>query len=72
MGKEAAEDLVGSVGMLFGLGVAVHMAVRVPMNFVWRWAAAAWSHRGGDGRVVGTMLSPSDGSIFACYFFSSL
>ena len=27
------------VGMLFAVGVAVHMAVRVPCNFLWRWAA---------------------------------
>ena len=39
VGKEAAEELVGSVGMLFAVGVVVHMAIRVPMNFFWRWAA---------------------------------
>jgi len=40
VGKEAAEDFVGSVGMLTALGAGVHMLVRVPMNFFWRWAAA--------------------------------
>lgn len=27
------------VGTLFAVGVVVHMAVRVPCNFLWRWAA---------------------------------
>ena len=31
----------GSVGMLFAVWVVVHMAIRVPMNFFWRWAADA-------------------------------
>lgn len=39
VGKEAAEDFVGSVGTLTALGAGVHMLVRVPMNFFWRWAA---------------------------------
>ncbi|CAJ1384343.1 unnamed protein product [Effrenium voratum] len=42
VGKEAAEALVGSVGTLFAVGVLAHMAVRVPMNFVWRAAANRW------------------------------
>ncbi|CAK9095326.1 Putative sulfoquinovose importer, partial [Durusdinium trenchii] len=39
VGKEAAEELVGSVGRLYVIGAMTHMAIRVPMNFAWRWAA---------------------------------
>ena len=39
VGPQAATDLVGSPGMLFAACVVVHMVVRLPVTFVWKWAA---------------------------------
>jgi len=42
VGKQAAIDLIGSPGMLFAACVVVHMAVRLPVTFVWKWAAGKY------------------------------
>ena len=39
VGPEAAINLIGSPGMLFAACVVLHMLVRLPVTFVWKWAA---------------------------------
>mmetsp|Transcript_31469 Transcript_31469/g.57148 ORF Transcript_31469/g.57148 Transcript_31469/m.57148 type:complete len:675 (-) Transcript_31469:482-2506(-) len=39
IGREACEAFIGSLGMFFAFLVVIHMIVRIPMTFVWQWAA---------------------------------